>query len=411
MRLFPIITAIVVVAALYLLIFERDRVLDFAGTEEVAATVVEETEEAPPEAEQSNAVAVVAYKSEAKTIDGAVILRGRTEAARQVELRSETSGQIISEPLRKGAFVEANELLCQLDSGTRNISLSDADARLREAAARIPEAEARLAEARARLIEAEINDNAAARLSEDGFASETRVAQTTAAVEAARAGVQAAETGVESARAGVQSAEAGVASARNELEKLEIRAPFSGILETDTAEIGSLLQPGSLCATVIQLNPVKLVAFVPETEVNRISLGAPARARLAAGGLEVTGTVNFLSRSADETTRTFRVEIEVANPDLTIRDGQTTEIAISSAGARAHLLPPSALTLNEEGLLGLRTVTEDGMVEFAPVTVMRDTTQGIWLTGLPDTANVIVVGQEFVTAGVKVAPTYQEQTQ
>jgi multidrug efflux system membrane fusion protein len=41
---------------------------------------------------------------------------------------------------------------------------------------------------------------------------------------------------------------------------------------------------------------------------------------------------------------------------------------------------------------------------------MRDTTQGVWLTGLPDEVSVIVVGQEFVTAGVTVIPTYTEQT-
>ena len=409
MRLFPILTAITVVAVLYLLIFERDRVLDFSGsqTAQVEETAPE-TAEAADDASDSS-VAVVALKSEASTIDGAVILRGRTEAARQVELRSETSGLMISEPLRKGAFVNEGDLLCQLDPGTREIALTESEARLREAAARFPEAEARLAEARARLIEAEINDNAASRLSEDGFASETRVAQTTAAVEAARAGVQAAETGVESARAGVQSAEAGVAAAKNELEKLNIRAPFGGILETDTAEIGSLLQPGSLCATVLQLNPIKLVGFVPETMVERVEVGAPAGARLSSGR-EVGGQVTFLSRSADMNTRTFRVDVEVPNADLTIRDGQTAEIAIQSEGEIAHLIPQSALTLNDDGDLGVRLVREDAAA-FAPVSVLRDTIDGIWVAGLEPMADVIVVGQEFVTDGVPVKVTYREATQ
>ncbi len=409
MRLFPILTAITVVAVLYLLVFERDRVLDFAGAE--TADIVETTDEidAEPESVDDTSVAVVALRSEAKTIDGAVVLRGRTEAARQVELRSETSGLMISEPLRKGAFVESGDLLCQLDPGTREIALTESEARLREAAARFPEAEARLAEARARLAEAEINDNAASRLSEDGFASETRVAQTTAAVEAARAGVQAAETGVESARAGVQSAEASVAAAKNELEKLNIRAPFEGILETDTAEIGSLLQPGSLCATVIQLDPIKLVGFVPETMVERVEVGAPAAARLSSGR-EIVGVVTFLSRSADMNTRTFRVDVEVPNADLTIRDGQTAEIAIQSDGEVAHLIPQSALTLDDDGALGVRLVRENAAA-FAPVSVLRDTTEGIWVAGLEPQAEVIVVGQEFVTEGVPVAVTYRETEQ
>jgi multidrug efflux system membrane fusion protein len=125
----------------------------------------------------------------------------------------------------------------------------------------------------------------------------------------------------------------------------------------------------------------------------------------------LTGLVKFLSRSADPTTRTFRVEIEVPNPDLNIRDGQTAEITVVAPGARAHLLPGSALTLNEAGKLGLRTVSDDGVVAFLPTSVLRDTAQGMWLTGLPDEIDVIVIGQEFVTQGVKVDPTFEEQTQ
>jgi multidrug efflux system membrane fusion protein len=230
-------------------------------------------------------------------------------------------------------------------------------------------------------------------------------------VAAAKAGVSSATSGLRAARSGIEAATAAVAAAETEIARLTISAPFSGLLESDTAELGSLLQPGALCATIIQLNPIKLVGFVPETEVNRVMLGAKAGARLAAGGEQVIGNVTFLSRSADPQTRTFRVEIEVANDDLRIRDGQTAEIAISSAGVKAHLVPQSALTLNDDGTLGVRLVDENAVVSFAPVEIMRDTSRGIWVTGLPEVADVIVVGQEYVTAGVRVAPTWVEVTQ
>ena len=409
MRLFPIVTAIVVVGVLFLLVFQRDALVSFSGAE--PDVVEEDVIEAVADRDQSPtraAVSVVAIRSAASTIDGAVILRGRTEAARQVDMRAETSGQVISTPLRAGATVDEGDLLCRLDPGTRAIALSEAQAGLREAITRLPEAEARVAEARARLAEAEINDNAAERLSEGGFASETRVAQATASVESARAGLQSAISGVESARSGIQSAEARVAAAQNQLDQLEVRAPFGGILETDSAEIGSLLQPGSLCATIIQLDPIKLVGFVPETMVDRVNLDALAGARLASGR-EVVGRVTFLSRSADPTTRTFRVDVEVPNPDFSISDGQTAEIAIQSDGNTAHLLPQSALTLNDDGDLGVRTVVDD-IATFVPVTVLRDTTEGIWVGGLDANVDVIVVGQEFVTDGVPVVVTYREET-
>ncbi|MEL7164156.1 MAG: efflux RND transporter periplasmic adaptor subunit [Pseudomonadota bacterium] len=433
MRIISFLLAAFVAAALYLWVIERDRTLAFIAAQTGGDAAADDTEEASAEAdeaprvvsERADLIKVVARRSTAQEIDSAVILRGQTEAARSVDVRAETTSTVTSPPLRKGAFVGEGQLLCQLDPGTRGSSLAEmraraAEARSRktEAEARVPEAKSRVLEAQARLDEAMVNQNAARRLSEDGFASETRVKNADAAVaaseaglEAARTGVTAATTGLQSADAAIESALAAVASAEKELSRLDIHAPFAGVLESDTAELGSLLQPGALCATVIQLDPIKLVGFVPETEVNRVRVGASARAQLAAGGDDLVGTVTFLSRAADPTTRTFRVEIEVPNPDLAIRDGQTSDISIDADGALAHLLPASALTLDAQGDIGMRLVGENNTVEFAPITVLRDTVRGVWVTGLPTQANVIVVGQEFVTAGVEVAPTYQEQTQ
>jgi multidrug efflux system membrane fusion protein len=194
------------------------------------------------------------------------------------------------------------------------------------------------------------------------------------------------------------------------MARLEIAAPFAGLLESDTAELGSLLQPGGLCATLIGLDPVKIVGFVPETEVDRIEVGARAGARLVTGR-ELTGEVTFLSRSADPTTRTFRVEITVPNPDLSVRDGQTAEILVEADGAMAHLLPQSALTLDDDGTLGVRTVTQENAARFVPVTLLRDTINGVWVAGLPDEVAVIVLGQEYVTDGVPVEVTWREATQ
>lgn len=434
MRLIPILLAVTVTAFIAFAILERDRLLEFAQLDHLGLLTGEEedTEGETPadgevaETEETGAdtqtgIRVVAMRSEARIVDSAVLLRGETEAARQVSVMAETSGLVISEPLRKGAFVEKGELLCELDPGTRSATLDEARARLAEARAqiptteaRIPEAEARLEEARARLEEAVINANAATKLKEDGFASETRVASTAAAVRAAEAAVSSAEAGLKAARSGmestqaaIQSAQAAVAGAEKEIDRLRATAPFAGLLESDTAELGTLMQPGALCATIIQLDPIKLVGFVPETEVNRVGIGARAGARLSEGS-DVVGRVTFLSRSADETTRTFRVEIEVPNPDLAIRDGQTAEIVIEADGVNAHLLPQSSLTLNDEGVLGIRAVAEGNTVAFHAVDLLRDTREGVWVAGLPDRVDVITLGQEYVVDGVKVIPSFRD---
>ncbi len=408
MRLFSIIAAIVVSLAIYAFVFERDRLGDALGTG--AAPEAAEAPAAETAPDSAAPVGVVAMHSRAQDVDNAVILRGRTEADRQVEVRAETSGKVVSAPLRKGSFVDEGQTLCRLAPGTREAALAEARARRAEAEARVPEAAARLAEAEARLAEARLNQTAASTLSESGFASETRVASARAALSAGEAAVQAAKSGLETAHSGIEGAEAAVAAAEEELARLDIAAPFSGLLESDTAELGALLQPGTLCAVVIQLDPVKLVGFASEGDVARIAPGAEARARLV-GGAEAAGKVTFVARAADPDTRTFRVEVTVPNPDLALREGQTADIRIAADGTPAHLLPQSALTLDDAGTLGVRVVTDTNEAGFVPVTLIRDTAQGVWVSGLPDSADVITIGQEYVTAGVPVEASYKDPAQ
>ena len=417
MRIISLITAIAVIAILYVLVFERDVLQDFSNGEKIEEIASDLGD--GPELNNSTVfttskiekdekvISVIVVNSTAQLIDSAVILRGETAAARLVEVRSETSGQVINEPLRKGETVSEDQVLCRLDPGTRKATLADAVASLAEAKARVPETQARLDEAKARLSEAKINFNAANKLSEGGYASETRVASAEAAVRAAEASIASATAGFDTTRSKIQSAEASVAVAEKEIERTSLKAPFSGILETDSAELGTLLQPGALCAKIIQLDPIKLVGFVPETELDRVNKGSIAKANLI-NGQEITGEVSFISRSADQTTRTFRVEIEADNKDLSISKGQTAEILIASDGTQAHLLPQSALTLNDDGALGVRTVNDNSRVLFYETDIIRDTMNGVWLKGLPKKADVIIVGQEYVTDGVKVQKNFQE---
>jgi len=413
MRIFPVISAGIVLAVLYFVVFERETLLDFAqsGAEPTVETpseaveTVTETEVAAIPA--SDLVRVVAMHSVAQTIDSAVVLRGRTAAARQVTVAAETSGLVISEPLRKGAFVEAGDAMCQLDLGTREATLAEAKAGLTDAIGRLPEVQAGISEAEARVREADINLNAAQRLSQDGFASETQLASAQATMDAANASLQRANSGIATAEAGIEVAEANVAAAEREIERLTIEAPFSGLLETDTAELGTLMQPGTPCATIIQLNPIKLEGFVPEADVSKISIGALAQARLTSGQI-VQGQVTFVSRSADELTRTFQVDVTVPNDDLAISDGQTAEILVESDGRTAHLIAQSTLTLDDNGVLGVRTLDAGNITRFMPVTLLRDTAQGVWIADLPDQVDIITVGQEFVIDGVEVIPTFTE---
>ena len=441
MRIISILTALVVMAVLYGVVIERDRLLgfarDIAPAESAAASDGPASADGPQATDvtatdpaaasmpsEDGAVAVIARHSTAQEIDDAVLLRGQSQAFREVDVLSEATGRVISEPLPKGSAVAAGQLLCELDPGTSGASLAEAEAALAEAQAqrpqveaRVPEAQAALAQAEAQLEEAQITLTAAEELSKSGYSSRTTLASARAGQRAAEAGVRSAEAGLKSADSGIdsleaqiESARAAVARARTEVENLSIAAPFAGVLEDDTAELGALMTVGTRCATVLQLDPIRLVGYVPEADVSRVIPGANAGARLV-GEQQVMGKVTFIARRADETTRTFRVDITLPNPDLAIRAGQTAEIAIEADGAMAHLLPQSALTLDDDGRLGIRSVAADGTAQFLPVSVLRDTRSGIWVSGLPERVDVITVGQEYVTDGVPVRPSFEEVVQ
>lgn len=358
MRITPILTAAFVCAFVYMIILERPTLLAFAGVE------TEESQDTVQDAEVKPPVSVVAIKSTAQPVSRGIVLRGKTEAWRLVDVKSETSGTVVSQPLRKGTMVAEGELLCQLDPGTKEASLT---------------------EARARLAEAEANNNVSATLVERGYAAETTAIARVAAL---------------------QAAEAGVKRAQKEMDQLKITAPFAGLLESDAAEFGALLQPGATCARVIQLDPIKLVGFATEQQVRGLSVGGPAGARLI-DGREIGGKISFISRSADPQTRTFRVEVTVPNDDMSIRDGSSAEIFIALTGETGHLLPQSALTLDDEGRLGVRIV-EGETASFRSVVPVNESSEGVWVTGLPDAADVIVLGQEYVTDGRKVIVSYRE---
>jgi len=81
---------------------------------------------------------------------------------------------------------------------------------------------------------------------------------------------------------------------------------------------------------------------------------------------------------------------------------------VASDGRMAHLIAQSSLTLDDEGVLGVRTIDSDNVASFMPVTLLRDTADGVWVTDLPDMVDIITIGQEFVTDGVRVTPTFAE---
>jgi len=288
-----------------------------------------------------------------------IVLRGRTESARTVVVRSETAGVVAQTPGREGAAVKQGDVLCRLAVDARQASLDQAKAQMRSM---------------------QLQQQANIDLAAKGYRSQTQVLDMQAKLDASQAGVRQAEIA---------------------LNQVNIRAPFAGVFDHRDAEIGTYLSPGQPCGTVIELNPLLVVGDVPETEAAKLKVGAPATARLVSGQM-LSGHIRYVAQDADPQTRTYHLEIAVANPRLDVRSGLSAEVHIGAGSGPAHLVPVSALVLDSAGRQGVRYAMEGDRVAFAPITIVEEAPQGLWVTGLHGPVRLITVGQSFVADGQKV---------
>ncbi len=303
----------------------------------------------------------------AETIEREVIANGKTAPNRIVRLRGETTGRVMAIGPAEGDIVKAGDLLATLDPRDREVAVLEAKAILRQRG---------------------IELDAATKLSEKGFQAETNVA---------------------AAEANYAIAEAVLKRAELDLDHTWIRAPIDGILDHLAVEIGDLVDIGDPVATILDADPFLVTGEVIETEVGKLKVGMPGVARLATGQT-VRGKLRYIGSQADEQTRTFSVEMEVAGTDVRFAAGASAELRIFAEQFLAHRVQPSALSLSDEGDLGVKTVNETDEVVFMPVDIVRAEEHSVWLTGLPEQVRVITVGQGFVRDGSDVLPVLTEET-
>ncbi len=289
---------------------------------------------------------------------------GRTAPARIVELAAETDGRVQAVPVERGTRVRTGQVLIELDSRDRF---------------------ARLEEARAAVKRFETEFAGQQRLFKEGsYVSEADLAATEASLVAARAELKRAEL---------------------DIEYMSLRAPFNGYLADRVVEIGAYVRAGDPMATLVDNRKIIVEGSVPEQNAAQIGIGDQAEATLVTGQL-VSGRIRYVSPVADQSTRTFAVELEVDNQEADLPAGVTAEMRIATGQVYAQRLSPALLTLDNAGTLGIKVVDKTGHVLFFPAEIVASSDSDIWVTGLPEVSDVIIVGQGFVKAGDQVEPVF-----
>ena len=299
--------------------------------------------------------------SSARNHQRSIVLYGRTEGVRSVKVKVETAGRIIEVPLQKGSLVKEGDIIARVNIGDRL---------------------ARLKEAKALVNRYAIAYEAAQKLSKKQFRSKVQLAESVSYLESAKANLR---------------------SINMDIERTAVRAPFDGILNDVNIEIGDYVAIGDVSATVVDLDPILVVGEVTEKASSFLKVGDQASVKLIDGD-DLEGSVSYISKIGSAESRTFRIEVSLPNPGGSIPEGVTTELRLKLGLIKAHFLSPAALTLNELGELGVKTV-KSNQVQFHNVQIIDDTREGVWLTGLPDKVELIIVGQEFVQEKQKVRST------
>jgi multidrug efflux system membrane fusion protein len=310
---------------------------------------------------QASPTRVSVQKSRARNMTREIVVSARTEPNRVVELRAETDGRVVRLGAERGSTVSAGDHIVSLDLRDR---------------------ETRLEEGRAVLKQMELQLEAARRLQSQQFISEVQIAEAFARVATARTALEEIEL---------------------EIANTTLDAPFDAVLQDRTVELGDYVNSGDSVAQLVDTDPLLVVGEVSEREVGALEVGSTGRALLVTGAT-VEGRIRYVSPRADENTRTFRIELAVANPERLFRAGMTAELRLAADEITAHLLSPALLTLDDAGVVGVKAVDDHDRVQFYPIEIVDSSNAGISVEGLPEEVRVITVGQGFVSVGERVVP-------
>lgn len=307
---------------------------------------------------------VKVQKRTAQTMQDEILLQGEVNAERKIEIRAETDGVI------KQLFASKGDKLKEGDS-ILSLAMNDRKARLARAKADLRVRQTELVSSKS--------------LRDKNMISENQYQQNIANVVAAQAEVEAIDV---------------------EIKQTNITAAFNGVLNDLHVELGDYVSQGTSLATLVDQDWVSLTTQVPQQHIAKMEQGQIVEATLL-DGTKLRGKVNYISSSADLATRTFLIEARAENLAGLEYFGQSARIRIMLGERLAHRLSPSLLNLSSDGGLQVKTIDQDKRVVNHNVRMIRSDNDGIWLSGLPETIDLITVGQGFVSEGEVVEPIYE----
>ena len=243
-----------------------------------------------------------------------VRLDGVIEAVQQSTVSSQTSGTVVELPFDVDDVVDAGALIARLDDT--------------EQRARFNQAQANQTEAESSLDDAERQFSRIETLRERGVATQAEFDN--------------ARNALAAARARLARTQAAVAEAREQLDHTRITAPYSGIVTHRHVELGEAVSPGMPLLSGFSLQELRVVVSIPQQFAELARRERRAEVSLDDGRVLTTGQMTFFPY-ADPATHTFRLRMELTEPDGTLFPGMLVRVGIPVSEREVLLIPESAL--------------------------------------------------------------------
>ena len=191
---------------------------------------------------------------------------------------------------------------------------------------------------------------------------------------------------------------------RNLLENTALLSPINGVVTARNYDSGDMYSGGEPVLVVEQIMPVKLLINVSETYFTQVKKGAPVAVKLDVYGDEpFEGYISLVYPTVDPNTRTFPVEIKLANKDRRVRPGMFARATLNF-GTKNNVVVPDLAIVKQSGS-GDRYVYvyKDGKVTYNKVELGRRMgAEYELISGVPDNSRVVIAGQTKLVNGMEV---------
>jgi len=276
-----------------------------------------------------------------ENVKRAVELVGTLAAVDQVTISSEADGKVSRIFADLGDRVTAGQTLIQIDREKQQYSLEQQKATLARALAQygaadpqhLPDVEKTpdVQKANADLVQAKQAFDRTSELFKRSLVPKQMLDDAATALQSKQASYDLSLQSAKNLRASIQGSEASMKLADRQLRDTEIRSPFDGYVEKRLVNLGELVKTQMPVMAIVRVDPLKVIAEIPEKMAPWIHDGQPVQLLVDAYPDQTfIGKVSRISPAVNTATRAFPFEALVPNKDARLKPGTFARVHIES---------------------------------------------------------------------------------